>query len=244
LDCAGATIYLTNYTAKSCLNVQPKFITGLHAGSSSEAIHGSVEFWDTSDPTHPMHVTDLSKSANDYYPFLEAEIGFGTTTLDPEKQWSWQAASWNTNYAPPKDSLSDEFTSNLGVPLAGSYIWGWRFRLSDALGINANKGPWTVCDNNGIAPPSSSSFATLTVVPTVISTVPTNPKRGSALRITGMGFTSGTTVTIGATAQTNPTVTSSLLLDISLVDASTPLGTQEMIITSTGQSATSTVTVE
>jgi hypothetical protein len=139
VDCAqaGTTVVNPNHQLGQCLNTLPSSIAALPAGTASASIFGQV-----SDPG----VSDQSRVANDYYPFLEAQLGYGPTSNDDATTWTWNSASWSPLYS-SADSALDEFTSTLVIPLPGQYRWGWRFRLTDDSGT---LGPWTYCDNTGI----------------------------------------------------------------------------------------------
>ncbi len=155
VDCAQSGTAIADSTSQvdQCLNARPSGIAALPAGSASEPIFGQV-----SKPG----VTDQSIIANDYYPFLEAQIGYGPNGNDDAATWTWHPASWSMAYAPGNSTL-DEFTATLVIPVAGQYRWGWRFRLIDDTG---KQGPWAYCDNTGLAkssPVSSMNFPAVTV---------------------------------------------------------------------------------
>jgi len=155
VDCAqaGTTIVDPNHLVSQCQNSRPSSISSLVAGTSSAPIFGQV---------FEAGVTDLSNTANDYYPFLEAQIGYGPTSNDDAATWTtWSSATWSVPYALVSSPLDDEFSSTLTIPVAGSYRWGWRFRLTDDSGT---QGPWAYCDNTGrVSSSPVTNFPAVTV---------------------------------------------------------------------------------
>jgi hypothetical protein len=234
IDCAqvGTTLIAADHAVSGCKTDRPASLTA-SAGSSAGPIFGLV---------YEPNATDLSRVANDYYPFIQGQVGFGATGTDPSGSgWTWAPAAWNTGYN-AANSDSDELSGSLLISLAGQYSYGYRFRLVDD---GDAQGPWAYCDADGrvaAAPPISTGFPIVAVVPTIASTSPSEPKLGTALTIAGAGFTEPTTVAIGGVAQ-NAVVTSPTQLDLAAVDLSTLQGDQPLVVTSNGQSATATVHV-
>lgn len=229
IDCGtpGTTIITPDHQVGDCKADRPASLS-LAAGATAAAF-GQV---------YEPNATNLSTVANDYYPFLEGEVGYGAVGSDAST-WVWAAATWNASYS-AASSTYDELTAPLVFPLAGQYAYGFRFRLVDGQGA---QGPWGYCDANALVaadPPTSASFPVATVAPTIASTNPSQPKIGAALTIAGTGFAPGTTVSLGATSQT-VVVTSSTQLDIAAAAASA--GSQTLTVTSNGQSASTAVTV-
>lgn len=232
IDCAqaGTTLIAADHAVSGCKTDRPASQTA-SAGSSVGPIFGLV---------YEPNATDLSRVANDYYPFVEGQVGFGETGTDPSN-WTWAPATWNTGYG-PADSVSDELSGSLLISLAGQYSYGYRFRLVDD---GDAQGPWAYCDADGrvaAVPPISANFPIVAVTPTIASTIPSQPKLGTALTIVGAGFTAPTTLAIGGVAQI-AVVTSPTQLDLTAVDLSTPEGDQLLVVTSNGQSATASVHV-
>lgn len=71
-------------------------------------------------------------------PLVQAELGFGPRTANPQNQsgWLWAPATFNTQVG-----NNDEYQSAFLVPAAGAYAYGARFSLD---GVN-----WTYCDLDG-----------------------------------------------------------------------------------------------
>ncbi len=156
IDCSqpGTTILSTTQGVADCktLGLGGAPVT---AGAAAGPVLGQVD-----EPG----ATDLSLLANDYYPFLEGQIGYGAPSSDAST-WTWASAAWDTSYSPALSTSYDQLTASLVFPLAGQYAYGYRFRLTDSQG---NKGNWAYCDSNGLVsatPPVSTNFPVVTVSP-------------------------------------------------------------------------------
>ncbi|XXF76680.1 lamin tail domain-containing protein [Myxococcaceae bacterium GXIMD 01537] len=136
----------------------PKTIPSMSIGATVAVFS---QFWEPS-------VTDRRKGGNDLYPYLVAELGYGTSASNPAS-WTWKAASYNASYS---NGLSDddEVQANLTIGTAGNYFYGYRFRLVDPITGTASAD--TYCDQNGVAADFATAVwgtATVTVPRIVIS---------------------------------------------------------------------------
>ncbi|RJS25913.1 hypothetical protein DRW03_05440 [Corallococcus sp. H22C18031201] len=185
-------------------------------------------------------VTTRNLVGNDFYPRIEAELGYGTDVAHPEA-WTWTSAAFNPSYAgaSPND---DEVQATLHIPTVGTYLYGFRYRF---------QGPgqsWTYCDQTGIAVPPSGTYGSVTVAspvqgPAVNSAAPGVIARGATLTLAGIRFTGATAVTVGGVAQTF-TVASDTQITIASLADTTPIAAQPIVVTSpNGSSAPQNVTV-
>ncbi|MCE9667297.1 lamin tail domain-containing protein [Myxococcus stipitatus] len=90
-------------------------------------------------------VTGGNPVGNDYFPFVDAELGFGTDPAQTES-WTWVPASFNPSYVAEGNS-DDEMAATLRIPAAGSYFYGFRYRFPQ--GPVGSEG-WTYCDQDGV----------------------------------------------------------------------------------------------
>ncbi|MBJ6759422.1 Ig-like domain-containing protein [Myxococcaceae bacterium JPH2] len=189
---------------------------------------------------YDMDVTTRNLAGNDFYPRIEAELGYGTDVAHPEA-WTWTSAAFNPSYAgaSPND---DEMQATLHIPTTGTYLYGFRYRFQEP------GQPWTYCDQTGIAVPPSGTYGSVVVAspvqgPAVSSAAPGVIARGARLIVTGVRFTGTTSVTVGGVAQTFTVDSDTQLTLASLADA-TPIAAQPIVVTSpNGSSAPQNVTV-
>ncbi|MCP3170135.1 lamin tail domain-containing protein [Myxococcus qinghaiensis] len=105
---------------------------------------------------YSFDVTTRNQTGNDFYPRIEAQLGYGTDSADPAG-WTWKSADFNATYNTP-GSNNDEVKAALSIPTAGTYRYGFRYRFTDA------GAPWTYCDQNGVAVPPSGTYGSVTVL--------------------------------------------------------------------------------
>jgi hypothetical protein len=104
-------------------------------------------------------VTNRNRGGNDGFPYITAELGYGTSAATPES-WTWVPAPYNGGYsgAVPND---DETMGTLNIPTAGNYLYGFRYRFTQGP---AAAQAWVYCDQNGVVTSSgSANYGTVTV---------------------------------------------------------------------------------
>ncbi|WP_163995442.1 lamin tail domain-containing protein [Pyxidicoccus caerfyrddinensis] len=105
-------------------------------------------------------ISNRNQLGNDNFPFIVAELGYGTNASAPQG-WTWVPAPFNAAYS-PAGSSNDEMVGTLNIGTAGSYLYGFRYRFT--------KGPagaqdWVYCDQNGVVSGGSPQYGTVTVNP-------------------------------------------------------------------------------
>jgi hypothetical protein len=107
-------------------------------------------------------------TCNDFYPFVEGEVGWGAPASDPTSAWTWATAGFDPNYTGGACVAGeDQFIGDATFTGAGPRVFGYRFRLIDPTTQTA--GAWTYCDRNGIAAtPAAGAYGTVTVTPQVV----------------------------------------------------------------------------
>ncbi|HZI13854.1 MAG TPA: lamin tail domain-containing protein, partial [Myxococcus sp.] len=102
-------------------------------------------------------VTNRHRGGNDGFPYITAELGYGTSAATPES-WTWVPAPFNPGYggATPND---DETMGTLSIPTAGNYLYGFRYRFTRGP---AEAQEWVYCDqNNVVASSGSANYGTV-----------------------------------------------------------------------------------
>ncbi|WP_164009797.1 Ig-like domain-containing protein [Pyxidicoccus trucidator] len=189
-------------------------------------------------------ITNRNQTGNDGFPFIEAELGYGTDANAPAG-WTWVPAPFNPTYSVPGGLNDDETVGTLRIGTAGSYLYGFRYRFTRGP---AGAQDWVYCDQNGVVSGGSPQYGTVTVAapppPAITGVTFEVVARGAELVLTGTGFTGATSVTIGGMAQTF-TVNSATSLAVASLHDSTPVGTAQPIIVTgpTGSSAGRNVVV-
>lgn len=103
-------------------------------------------------------VTTRRADANDFYPFLDAQFGWGTGATTG---WTWTAATQVTT--PFASATHDELRGSLTLPSAGTWSVGFRVRLNDpATGAH---GDWTYCGKTGVVDPAAGPFGQVIAAP-------------------------------------------------------------------------------
>jgi hypothetical protein len=98
-------------------------------------------------------VTQRNTKGNDYYPLIEAQLGYGTDATNPAG-WTWTAADFNPGFTTPS-SNNDEMKAVLKIPAVGTYNYGFRYRfVGDA---------WVYCDQSGRVTPPAGTWGTVQV---------------------------------------------------------------------------------
>ncbi|WPB75217.1 lamin tail domain-containing protein [Archangium violaceum] len=104
-------------------------------------------------------LTDRNTKGNDDYPHVFAELGYGTDATNPAS-WTWTAASPNAGYSSAA-SNNDEVKGTLSIPTAGTYKYGFRYRLLDPA--TGTYSPYTYCDQSGAVTPPAGTYGSVTV---------------------------------------------------------------------------------
>ncbi|MBN9683089.1 MULTISPECIES: lamin tail domain-containing protein [unclassified Corallococcus] len=99
-------------------------------------------------------VTQRNTKGNDFYPLIEAQLGYGTDAANPAG-WTWTAADFNAGFTTP-NSNNDEMKGVLQIPTAGTYSYGFRYRFKGE--------PWVYCDQSGKVDPPAGTWGTVQVV--------------------------------------------------------------------------------
>jgi hypothetical protein len=116
--------------------------------------------WSIYSQFYGASVTNRNTTGNDYYPHVAAELGYGTDATNPAG-WTWTAASPNGGYA-SASSNDDEVLGTLSIPTAGTYNYGFRYRLWNTA--TGSYGPYVYCDQGGVATPPAGTYGTVTVI--------------------------------------------------------------------------------
>ncbi|WP_404369973.1 lamin tail domain-containing protein [Corallococcus coralloides] len=104
-------------------------------------------------------VTQRNTQGNDFYPLIEAQLGYGTDAANPAG-WTWTAADFNAGFTTP-NSNNDEMKAVLQIPTAGTYRYGFRYRFKGE--------PWVYCDQSGKVDPPAGTWGSVTVVKTPLT---------------------------------------------------------------------------
>ncbi len=98
-------------------------------------------------------VTQRNTKGNDLYPFIEAQLGYGTDATNPA-DWTWTSADFNPGFTSP-DSNNDEMRAVLQISTPGTYSYGFRYRFTG--------GEWVYCDQSGRVDPPGGTYGSVTV---------------------------------------------------------------------------------
>lgn len=106
-------------------------------------------------------ITSRNLQGNDFYPHLEAQLGWGANGANAAG-WTWVPAGFNPLYSVGTSS-EDEMVGTLSIPIPGTYFYGYRMRLfRPATGTYSD---WQYCDVGGPADSSAGLWGTITVHP-------------------------------------------------------------------------------
>lgn len=115
-------------------------------------------------------ITNRNQNGNDNFPFIAAELGYGTDASAPAG-WTWVPAPYNATYS-ASGANNDETVGTLRIATPGSYLYGFRYRFTQGP---AGAQDWVYCDQNGVVPAGGTpQYGTVTV-----STPPPTPLGGS-----------------------------------------------------------------
>lgn len=106
-----------------------------------------------------VSVTDRNTAGNDMYPFVSAELGYGTASTSADT-WTWAPIAYDGSYSPAVSDY-DQMVGTLNITTAGSYNYGFRYRFKDP--VTGTPSAYVYCDQNGIADPASGVFGTVTI---------------------------------------------------------------------------------
>ncbi|RKG80569.1 hypothetical protein D7W79_07675 [Corallococcus exercitus] len=116
----------------------------------------TTDSYDIFSQFYSYDVTTRNQKGNDFYPRIEAQLGYGTDATNPAG-WTWKPADFNPGFTTPS-SNNDEMKATLQIPTAGTYRYGFRYRFTDA------GEPWVYCDQNGKTVPPAGTYGSVTVV--------------------------------------------------------------------------------
>ncbi|MBN8226156.1 lamin tail domain-containing protein [Corallococcus macrosporus] len=125
------------------------------SGSAYPTFITATESYDILSQFNSSDVTQRNTKGNDFYPRIEAQLGYGTDATNPAG-WTWRAADFNAAFS-PSNSNNDEMKAALRIPTAGTYSYGFRYRFTDA------GAPWVYCDQNGKTVPPAGTWGTVQV---------------------------------------------------------------------------------
>lgn len=205
-----------------CAIQSPKTIPGTIEANSPRTIF--TRFYDD-------QISNRYQNGNDHFPFIVAELGYGTDASNPAG-WTWVPATFNAGYAPNPGNNDDELMATLRIGTPGSYLYGFRYRFTQGP---PGADTWVYCDqDNVVGPGNPPDYGTVTVVPPPPTNTITGVNqeviaRGAELVLTGTGFTGATSVTVGGVAQ-GFTVNSDTQLTIANLADTTPVGTGRPIL--------------
>jgi hypothetical protein len=205
-----------------CAIQSPKTIPGTVEANSPRTIF--TRFYDD-------QISNRYQNGNDHFPFIVAELGYGTDASNPAG-WTWVPATFNAGYAPNPGNNDDELMATLRIGTPGSYLYGFRYRFTQGP---PGADTWVYCDqDNVVGPGNPPDYGTVTVVPPPPTNTITGVNqeviaRGAELVLTGTGFTGATSVTVGGVAQ-GFTVNSDTQLTIASLADTTPVGTGQPIL--------------
>ncbi|RYZ47133.1 MAG: hypothetical protein EOO72_00270, partial [Myxococcaceae bacterium] len=130
------------------------------AGTDYPATIAPNVAYDIFSQFYSFDVTTRTQNGNDFYPRIEAQLGYGTDATNPA-DWTWTQAAFNAGYTSPGGSNNDEMKASLSIPTAGTYRYGFRYRFTD------EGSPWVYCDQSGVAVPPAGNYGSVTVAPAV-----------------------------------------------------------------------------
>ncbi|WP_147443352.1 lamin tail domain-containing protein [Corallococcus sp. AB011P] len=113
----------------------------------------TTDSYDIFSQFYSYDVTQRNTKGNDSYPFIEAQLGYGTDATNPAG-WTWTAAAFNTGFTTP-NSNNDEMKAVLQIPTAGTYSYGFRYRFTGEQ--------WVYCDQFGKVDPPAGTYGSVTV---------------------------------------------------------------------------------
>ncbi|QSQ23789.1 lamin tail domain-containing protein [Pyxidicoccus parkwayensis] len=105
-------------------------------------------------------ISNRNQNGNDNFPFIVAELGYGTDANAPQN-WTWVPAPFNASYTATTERNNDETVGTLNIGTTGSYLYGFRYHFT--------RGPtgadtWVYCDQNGVVS-GTPQYGTVTVAP-------------------------------------------------------------------------------
>ena len=97
-------------------------------------------------------LADRNTTGNDNYPHVVTQLGYGTDSANPAG-WTWTSAAANLGYPTPF-SDNDEVLATLSIPTAGTYKYGFRYRVRDT--VTGTFCPTRTATRAGVNPPAGS----------------------------------------------------------------------------------------
>ncbi|WP_207048046.1 lamin tail domain-containing protein [Corallococcus macrosporus] len=139
------------------LNVEkPLNFCAIQSPKTFPSAISTADSYDILSQFNSSDVTQRNTKGNDFYPRIEAQLGYGTDATNPAG-WTWTAADFNPGFTTP-GSNNDEMKASLQIPTAGTYSYGFRYRFTDA------GAPWVYCDQSGKVTPPAGTYGSVTVV--------------------------------------------------------------------------------
>ena len=115
--------------------------------------------WSIYSQFYEPGLTHRNTQGNDYYPHVEAQLGYGTDTTNPAG-WTWTPATFNSAFT-SAFSNNDELMATLSIPTPGTYSYGFRYRFREPA--SGNFSDWAYCDRDNVTLPPAGSYGSVTV---------------------------------------------------------------------------------
>ncbi|WP_257449162.1 lamin tail domain-containing protein [Archangium lipolyticum] len=146
-----------------CVIQSPKTFPSVDGNYPATVEPGSS--WTIYSQFYEPGVTDRNTFGNDFYPFVSAELGYGTDSTNPAA-WTWSPVFFNGGYYSTTSNDNDEMMGTLTLPSApGTYKYGFRYRLQDPA--TGDYSDYVYCDQSGAVTPPAGSYGSVTVVGSV-----------------------------------------------------------------------------
>ncbi len=118
--------------------------------------------WTIFSQFYEPSVTDRNKLGNDFYPYVSAELGYGTDATNPAAWTTWTPVFFNGGYSSSTSNNNDELVGTLTLPTTpGTYRYGFRYRLQDPA--TGDSSDYVYCDQSGAVTPPAGNYGSVTV---------------------------------------------------------------------------------